>query len=541
MKRKIIIVACVFTCMVFSSFQKEQSIKSYLNNSNQLSIVKNKDLQSFNIDSKKLDANSISAWFRNNGNFNRDPATGNGGFYWPGGSDNFLRFTSGLWVGCIKGNDTLNAIAEYSYDFKNGYVDNNGNPQGENDPSYRIYTISRGDSTSPDYLNWPASQGAYITPEGKPYSLGTQTMFYSYTDAYQHESGSTSDSSLKIQILQSNWSYTNTGLQDVIFTEFKIINRSQSTWTNTFISFWTADVIGSDGDDAIGCDTIRKLGFTYNRETTDPNYGADPPSVGTTLLRSPYIFTGNNNDTIKFYDPPSSQKLKIKTGYKFTGLNVFNYWNNSAPEPADPRNYREIYRVMKGLWRLGNNWVIPGTAQQTTFAYSGDPVTGTGWVMYSGSHRIFLMSCGPFTMNSNDTQSVIFAQVVARGTSNLNSITKLRELTDHVKRIYDQNFQSVLAVNNVSSEIPWRFELKQNYPNPFNPVTNLEFGISNLGFVSLKVYDALGKEVKTLVNEMKSPGIYRVDFDGSALSSGIYFYKLSTGSFSETKRMILLK
>ena len=83
--------------------------------------------------------------------------------------------------------------------------------------------------------------------------------------------------------------------------------------------------------------------------------------------------------------------------------------------------------------------------------------------------------------------------------------------------------------------------LYQNYPNPFNPVTNLEFGISDLGFVSLKVYDALGQEVRTLANEIRSPGNYNVEFDGSDLPSGIYFYKLEAGDFVETKRMILLK
>ncbi len=88
---------------------------------------------------------------------------------------------------------------------------------------------------------------------------------------------------------------------------------------------------------------------------------------------------------------------------------------------------------------------------------------------------------------------------------------------------------------------PEKFELSQNYPNPFNPVTHLEFGISDLGFVSLKVYDALGNEVKTLVNGNMSPGRYKVEFDGSGLASGIYFYKLEADGFAETKSMIFLK
>ena len=85
------------------------------------------------------------------------------------------------------------------------------------------------------------------------------------------------------------------------------------------------------------------------------------------------------------------------------------------------------------------------------------------------------------------------------------------------------------------------YELKQNYPNPFNPVTNIQYQIVNQGMVSLKVYDMLGREVKTLVNEIKSPGKYIVSFDASSLSSGVYFYKISAGEFSDVKRMVLIK
>ncbi|MBK7255727.1 MAG: T9SS type A sorting domain-containing protein [Ignavibacteria bacterium] len=95
---------------------------------------------------------------------------------------------------------------------------------------------------------------------------------------------------------------------------------------------------------------------------------------------------------------------------------------------------------------------------------------------------------------------------------------------------------------NTSIEIPDKYFLSQNYPNPFNPATNLEFGIPELGFVSLKVYDVLGDEVKTLENEIKPAGNYEIEFDGSHLSSGIYFYSLLIdGNIIDTKRMILLK
>jgi len=96
-------------------------------------------------------------------------------------------------------------------------------------------------------------------------------------------------------------------------------------------------------------------------------------------------------------------------------------------------------------------------------------------------------------------------------------------------------------IENITSAVPSSFLLFQNYPNPFNPTTNLEFGIPDWGFVSLKVYDVLGNEVKTLVKENKPAGSYRVEFDGSNFPSGIYFYKLEAGDFIEVKKMTLLK
>jgi len=98
------------------------------------------------------------------------------------------------------------------------------------------------------------------------------------------------------------------------------------------------------------------------------------------------------------------------------------------------------------------------------------------------------------------------------------------------------------------SNIPTKYILSQNYPNPFNPTTNLEFGISKFGFIAIKVYDILGNEVKTLINENKPPGRYEVTFNasnakqGSDLPSGIYFYSLLIdGNTMDTKRMVLLK
>jgi len=81
----------------------------------------------------------------------------------------------------------------------------------------------------------------------------------------------------------------------------------------------------------------------------------------------------------------------------------------------------------------------------------------------------------------------------------------------------------------------------QNYPNPFNPITIIRYQMPKDEFVTLRVYDILGREITTLVNEEKPAGTYSVNFNASNLASGIYFYKISAGNFSQTKKMLLLR
>jgi len=103
------------------------------------------------------------------------------------------------------------------------------------------------------------------------------------------------------------------------------------------------------------------------------------------------------------------------------------------------------------------------------------------------------------------------------------------------------NVNGTLNIEQVSTEIPSGFSLMQNYPNPFNPNTVIGFRIRSSSFTSLKIFDITGKEVSALVNENLQPGSYEVDFNGSNIAGGVYFYILITEDFSETKKMILIK
>jgi len=107
-------------------------------------------------------------------------------------------------------------------------------------------------------------------------------------------------------------------------------------------------------------------------------------------------------------------------------------------------------------------------------------------------------------------------------------------------KIYKRTSSSV-GVNYVSSELPDGFALSQNYPNPFNPITKIKFSVPKNSMVNLVIYDALGKEVQTILNKQLSAGVYEANWDAGKFNSGVYFYTLTSEGFTETKKMLLVK
>ncbi len=117
------------------------------------------------------------------------------------------------------------------------------------------------------------------------------------------------------------------------------------------------------------------------------------------------------------------------------------------------------------------------------------------------------------TVNPGDTQRIVMCQLIARGTNNLNSVTKLKQLSDVAINFYNTNF--TIGIKQISTEIPTKFSLSQNYPNPFNPVTKIKFDIPRWrgegGWTTtLRVYDITGREIQTLINEKLQPGTYEI-------------------------------
>ncbi len=107
--------------------------------------------------------------------------------------------------------------------------------------------------------------------------------------------------------------------------------------------------------------------------------------------------------------------------------------------------------------------------------------------------------------------------------------------------VYRRPLGELIGIHSISSEIPDKFTLLQNYPNPFNPATKIKFALPNSSFAKLVIYDALGRVVETLINEHLKAGTYEADWSAGKYSSGIYFYTLTSGTFSRTNKMLLLK
>lgn len=195
-------------------------------------------------------------------------------------------------------------------------------------------------------------------------------------------------------------------------------------------------------------------------------------------------------------------------------------------------NTEGVYRSLdKGItWEKSNKGLTDSNV--TSIYYYGNTLiagTATGKIFKSTNNGTNWISYGNGLLNNKSITCLVANNSYLFSAQAYNSVWKSGKSSDNPLLV-----ESNININN--------FALKQNYPNPFNPVTVISFEIPKTEFITLKIYDFLGREVTTLVNEMKTSGSYNVEFDGSKLASGIYFYSLfADGIQIDTKRMILIK
>ncbi len=268
---------------------------------------------------------------------------------------------------------------------------------------------------------------------------------------------------------------------------------------------------------------------------------------------TPHLFFVNGKRIEIYFSPSDNVSTQIENMignntnksinfciYAFTRFNISNKMKSQYAPPgkmvrgvfdASQSASGGVYEEMKGIGGTSPwNPAAPVFLEnQTGLLHSkymlidadlmtSNPIVQTGSFNYSNNA----------TFDNDENVMIIYDSLMAN-----------QYYQDFVKRYTDAG--GTIGISHIENSVTENYFMKQNYPNPFNPTTTIEFGIPKQEFVSLKVYDMLGREVSTLVSQNLNQGVYKYTFQTSGLSSGMYFYVLNSGTFKQTKQMVLIK
>jgi hypothetical protein len=267
--------------------------------------------------------------------------------------------------------------------------------------------------------------------------------------------------------------------------------------------------------------------------------------TSTIYFQNVYVYVGGGTITLadsaengmtKWTDPTSH--WTVHTDYYHTPSHSFAYapyqasanYSLTLAQPINISSIPVTYLTFWNRYDLENGWDFGyvevssnnGSVWQQVATYTG---TNTTWTQQSFDITAFA---------NYATQLLIrFRLTSDNNTQNTGWWVDDIKLTNYCL--------ATLGVSGNNNQMPKTFALDQNYPNPFNPSTNIKFQLPESEFVTVTIFDMLGRKVTTLVNEQKEPGYYEVKFDGTNYASGMYFYKIEAGNFTDTKKMILIK
>ncbi|MCF7886255.1 MAG: hypothetical protein K9M80_07160 [Candidatus Marinimicrobia bacterium] len=398
-----------------------------------------------------LDANRVECVFYNNGIWGYNTTIGNWGVEWPKGSGLSPIFAAGEMLGAkINGDVRVAGIQHDAHEFQPGIIKSDGSASNPAAPEYRWYSLEP--NGIGDWGSWPSeTQGAPLTEEGEPEMLGNQTIFSVWNDLAPH--GYYGTKKLGAEIHQKAWAYNRAdAIGDMIFVEWKLINKRSEVWEDAYFVIWQDPDVGDAGDDLVGCDSTLGLGYAYNGEATDQNYGSRPPATGMDFFQGPII--DSPGDTVVLPDGrvfPDKKQLRMTS---------FVYYNNDNSNQGNPENGQDVYNYMQGFWRDGSPIVNDGAngtgeGPKTKYMFSGDPESNSGWLDSNPADRRFMMTTGPFDMDPwEDTngngkadlgepgvQVIVAGLMNAMGSDNLNSVTLLKSVDQIAQLAYDNDFE----------------------------------------------------------------------------------------------------
>jgi hypothetical protein len=477
-------------------------------------------------------------------------------------------FVTALWMGGMVDDELRMAAAAYgNWEFWPGPLNQGGElPNPDDCSAYdRIYTVYRTDierynqtgEAATDLIEWPWRLGApVLNGDGNPnnYALeagdrpalvGDQMAWWVMNDVGNGH-GTTDTPPMQMEVQVSAFSFNLAGaLGNTTFYRYKLHYKGQEPLEDTWFGFFSDADVGNATDDYAGTDTTLRMVYAYNVDDFDEGvngYGAAPPAVGFSLLQGPLGETdGRDNDRDGEVDE-SGERLRMTRSLKFYG---------GVDVSGNPRRgTMDFYNYLRGRWQDGTQMCFGGIGHYNLssspcsgiahFMLPGDPITGAYWSMFnidgqgsrigSGDLGDFVFSTGPFRMEPGQEEEIVLAIVWSRGDDHLDSIRQLRTDMKIVQNVYPSiSMPDSTLTQRPPPELPESLAYAENYPNPFTAATTFHYELPKTAQVTLRVYDMLGREVTTLVDRKQEPGFYDVPFDGSALSPGVYLYRLQVG------------
>jgi hypothetical protein len=396
----------------------------------------------------------------------------------------------------------------------------------------------------------------------QPALRGSETAFWVMNDAGNTHEETLSDPiglEVRVEAIAPEASGpSRASLGTTTLYRYRLRYQGEEPLDSAYVSFFVDPDLGYAGDDYVGSDTLREMGFVYNADNYDEDYyGASPPAVGFVVAQGPVGLPNGRDDDGDGAVDEAGERL---------GMTAFNYFRNGGP-PELTIDYvaKEVYySIMQGLAPNGNMFTaygngVTGQGEPTVFAFPGDPLTGTFWseINAGDGHntpgdRRFNVSTGPFRLEPGQEETVVFAVVYGRaGTAitngHLHSITALRQAAEVVSFDYGLGLLGpapvVLPVSQpevpIEPEAPSAYTLEGPYPNPFRRRAHFEVGVAEVAVhVRLVLYDVLGREVARYIDGVPTPGRHPFEIDGSALAPGLYLLRLDVGGRSETLRVL---
>jgi hypothetical protein len=423
-----------------------------------------------------ISINSILLWLSNNGSMAHNPLSDASGLEWPQGSAKYAIFQDGLiWGGTMQGEIRVGG-STYRQGLQAGTIKPDGTASDPSDPRYRIYKIRKMDANAfaalsstdqsrfrKDFDEWPVADGAPFvdknnnggynpdfndwlvngdaTTSDTPWFIGDEVLWFVSNDLDPSRSSNlygTAPSGMEVHTMV--WGYQQTGpLGNMVFTKYTMINKGVNDLENAYVAKWSDPDLGDANDDYVGIDTNLVLGYVYNGIAKDGIYGV-PPAAGYDFFQGP-IVPGDATDIAHY-------NFGLREGFKNLKVSSFAFYINSSSVYADPdlgtvQGAQEMYNYMTGVTWNGNPFIDPTSNQTTPICLAGDPITKEGWIdglVSSPGDRRFLMTTGPFTLAKGDTQEVVVASIVGRGSDRLSSLQVLKYYDRFAQLAFDNAF-----------------------------------------------------------------------------------------------------